>query len=133
MSMLRSVFISAATALVAAPLGLATAEAQTPISFGKTVGGSGFHIPSYVAMSRGLFKAEGKIGPEVTIEDYMEQCKITFTPGTVNEETLDVSYTAPTVGPSITQRPPAITANTMFNETLSPAIVSGPIYIWYWP
>ena len=59
MSMLRSVFISAATALVAAPLGLATAEAQTPISFGKTVGGSGFHIPSYVAMSRGLFKAEG--------------------------------------------------------------------------
>ena len=59
MWMLRSVFISAATALVAAHLGLATAEAQTPISFGKTVGGSGFHIPSYVAMSRGLFKAEG--------------------------------------------------------------------------
>ena len=39
--------------------------------------------------------------------------------------------TAPTVGPSITHMPPAITANTMLSETPSPAIVSGPIYIWY--
>ena len=41
--------------------------------------------------------------------------------------------TAPTVGPSSTHMPPAITANTMLSETPRPAIVSGPIYIWYWP
>jgi len=29
------------------------------VSVGRTIGGSGFHIPSYVAMDKGLFKAEG--------------------------------------------------------------------------
>ena len=28
--------------------------------------------------------------------------------------------------------PPAMTANTMLSDTPSPAIVSGPMYIWYW-
>ncbi len=37
--------------------------------------------------------------------------------------------TAPTVGPSITHMPPAMTANTMLSETPRPAIVSGPMYI----
>ena len=54
--MLRSACI---LALLAVPLGVATAHAQTPVSIGKTIGGSGFHIPSYVAMDRGFFKAEG--------------------------------------------------------------------------
>ena len=54
--MLRSACI---LALLALPLGVATADAQTPVSIGKTIGGSGFHIPSYVAMDRGYFKAEG--------------------------------------------------------------------------
>jgi NitT/TauT family transport system substrate-binding protein len=29
------------------------------IKVGKTIGGSGFHIPSYIAVDKGLFKAEG--------------------------------------------------------------------------
>ena len=29
------------------------------VKVGRTVGGSGFHIPSYVAIDKGLFKAEG--------------------------------------------------------------------------
>jgi NitT/TauT family transport system substrate-binding protein len=37
-----------------------TATAQVAkIKVGRTVGGSGFHIPSYVAVDRGFFKAEG--------------------------------------------------------------------------
>jgi len=39
-------------------LGLACAETNK-IRVGKAVGGSGFHIPSYVAMDRGFYKAEG--------------------------------------------------------------------------
>ncbi|MGA7490286.1 MAG: ABC transporter substrate-binding protein [Xanthobacteraceae bacterium] len=57
MWMLRSVLVLAAAALV--PLGLATADAQTPVTIGKVIGGNGFHIPSYVAMDQGYFKAEG--------------------------------------------------------------------------
>jgi ABC-type nitrate/sulfonate/bicarbonate transport system substrate-binding protein len=46
--------------LIAAATLLATgAQAQTKITVGKIVGGSGFHIPSYVAMDQGFFKAEG--------------------------------------------------------------------------
>jgi ABC-type nitrate/sulfonate/bicarbonate transport system substrate-binding protein len=59
MWMLRSRFALAATAILFVPLSLAAANAQTPITFGKTIGGSGFHIPSYVAMHQGYFKAEG--------------------------------------------------------------------------
>ena len=59
MWMLRSVFVLGCNGALAFPLGLATANAQTPVTIGKTIGGSGFHIPSYVAMDRGYFKAEG--------------------------------------------------------------------------
>lgn len=38
----------------------ATAQAQgIKIKVGRTVGGSGFHIPSYIAMDKGFFKGEG--------------------------------------------------------------------------
>ncbi len=50
------------TALVAAaPLGFgAPAAAQAPkVRVGRTAGASGFHLPTYVAMDRGIFKAEG--------------------------------------------------------------------------
>lgn len=57
MRMLRSAFALAVTAFV--PLGLAAADAQTPVTIGKVIGGSGFHIPTYVAMDQGFFKAEG--------------------------------------------------------------------------
>jgi NitT/TauT family transport system substrate-binding protein len=59
MRMLRSLPVMAATTLLAFSLILATAQAQTKITVGKSVGGSGFHIPSYIAMDRGFFKAEG--------------------------------------------------------------------------
>ncbi len=59
MWMLRSRFALAATAILFVPLSLAAANAQTPITFGKVIGGNGFHIPSYVAMDQGYFKAEG--------------------------------------------------------------------------
>ena len=41
------------------PLLLGTATAQTKITIGKTIGGSGFHSPSYVAMDQGFYKSEG--------------------------------------------------------------------------
>ena len=38
----------------------APAAAQMPkIKVGRTIGGSGFHIPSYIAIDKGLFRAEG--------------------------------------------------------------------------
>ena len=49
--------LSATTALML-PLAL-SAQAQTKVSIGKVIGGDGFHIPSYVALDRGFFKAEG--------------------------------------------------------------------------
>jgi NitT/TauT family transport system substrate-binding protein len=59
MRMLR--FFAPATALVLALLfvpGTAHAESNT-IRVGKVIGGDGFHIPSYVAMDQGFYKAEG--------------------------------------------------------------------------
>ncbi len=55
MWMPRSVL--AVTTLLALASG--PADAQAPVTIGKVIGGSGFHIPSYVAMDRGFFKAEG--------------------------------------------------------------------------
>ena len=58
MRILRSLLLSAiATAVI--PFGFGTAEAQTKVSIGKVIGGDGFHIPTYVAMDQGFFKAEG--------------------------------------------------------------------------
>jgi len=47
--------------MAAAILGLGTpAPAQMPkVRVGRTAGASGFHLPTYVAMDRGIFKAEG--------------------------------------------------------------------------
>ncbi len=46
--------------VVALWLGSGGASAQMPkIKVGRTTGASGFHLPTYVAMDRGLFKAEG--------------------------------------------------------------------------
>jgi ABC-type nitrate/sulfonate/bicarbonate transport system substrate-binding protein len=40
-------------------LTLGPAQAQTKITVGKVLSGSGFHIPTYVAMDRGFYKEEG--------------------------------------------------------------------------
>jgi NitT/TauT family transport system substrate-binding protein len=55
--LLRFLLAPAAVLMLAAPFG--TADAQTKITVGKVIGGNGFHIPSYVAMDQGFFKAEG--------------------------------------------------------------------------
>lgn len=48
----------AAAAIAAVAFGGA-AEAQTKIRVGRTLSGSGFHIPVYIAFSKGFFKKEG--------------------------------------------------------------------------
>ena len=58
MRMLRTLFACALTA-AALSTAIGSAEAQTPITVGKITGGIGLHIPSYIAMDKGLFKAEG--------------------------------------------------------------------------
>ena len=47
----------AAIALALAPAG--RADAQTKVTIGKVIGGDGFHVPTYVALDEGFFKAEG--------------------------------------------------------------------------
>ena len=36
-----------------------SADAQTKVTIGKVIGGDGFHVPTYVALDEGFFKAEG--------------------------------------------------------------------------
>ena len=64
--MLRSTMALAVVALVAltAPN---PAQAQTKITVGKITSGSGFHIPSYVAMDQGFYKAEGLDASFITL------------------------------------------------------------------
>src|SRR5262245_28223649 len=52
-------FCSAALA-VAALLAASPAIAQTEITIGKIVGGIGLHLPSYIAMDQGYYKADGR-------------------------------------------------------------------------
>lgn len=59
MRMLRILLTFAAALVVALPLALGAAHAQTKITIGKVLSGNGFHIPSYVAMDQGYYKAEG--------------------------------------------------------------------------
>ncbi len=57
----QAIKFACAGTLVAAVLGLYAvnpAVAQS-IKIGKTIGGSGFHIPSYIAVEKGMLKAEG--------------------------------------------------------------------------
>ena len=42
-----------------ATLAIGAAQAQTAITIGKVMSGSGFHIPTYVAMDKGFYKEEG--------------------------------------------------------------------------
>ena len=49
----------AAAVLIAAIQGSSAVAQGIKIKVGRTVGGSGFHIPSYVAMDKGFFKSEG--------------------------------------------------------------------------
>jgi len=56
----KSGFAFAALIVFGFVVQISTATAQMPkIKVGRTLGGSGFHIPSYIAVDKGLFKAEG--------------------------------------------------------------------------
>ena len=56
----KSVFAFAALLTFAFIIQIPIATAQSPkIKVGRTLGGSGFHIPSYIAVDKGLLKAEG--------------------------------------------------------------------------
>jgi NitT/TauT family transport system substrate-binding protein len=62
MRIFGAAFVSAVTAVSACGAILASvpgAQAQTKLTMGKVVGGDGFHIPTYVALDQGFFKAEG--------------------------------------------------------------------------
>jgi NitT/TauT family transport system substrate-binding protein len=59
MRMLRSLPALAAAVALTLPAVIGTAQAQTKITVGKILSGNGFHIPSYVAMDQGFYKAEG--------------------------------------------------------------------------
>jgi ABC-type nitrate/sulfonate/bicarbonate transport system substrate-binding protein len=59
MRKLRSLLACVASALMALPILVPAAHAQTKITIGKVLSGNGFHIPSYVAMDQGYYKAEG--------------------------------------------------------------------------
>ena len=54
MRLFRSAVLAVAACVVASP-----AIAQTEITIGKIVGGIGLHLPSYIAMDQGYYKAEG--------------------------------------------------------------------------
>lgn len=51
--------ITAAIMVLGALILSGPASAQTKIRVGRTVGASGFHIPSYVAQDKGMFREEG--------------------------------------------------------------------------
>ena len=59
MRLLRSMLASMTALVIALLFVFGSAHAQTKITIGKVIGGSGFHIPSYVAMHQGYYKAEG--------------------------------------------------------------------------
>jgi ABC-type nitrate/sulfonate/bicarbonate transport system substrate-binding protein len=63
MRMIRSLLASA----FAIALSLGAAHGQTKITVGKIISGSGFHIPGYVAMDQGFYKAEGLDATFVTL------------------------------------------------------------------
>jgi NitT/TauT family transport system substrate-binding protein len=48
-----------ATVAVVCVIASSAASAQTKITVGKIIGGIGLHLPSYVAMDQGFYKAEG--------------------------------------------------------------------------
>lgn len=59
MRMLRFLLQSVTAIALASQLAAGAAADDIKITVGKVIGGSGFHIPSYVAISRGFFKDEG--------------------------------------------------------------------------
>jgi len=64
---LSRVAIASALAAALLPATWLGAAAQTAITVGRVVGGTGGHLPTYVAMERGFFKKEGLDAKWVTL------------------------------------------------------------------
>src|ERR1700680_1177073 len=62
MRMLRLLLVPAATLALAIPLAASADAQQTKVTIGKVIGGDGFHVPTYIALDQGFFKAEGLDG-----------------------------------------------------------------------
>ena len=61
MRMLRLLLVPATLALTF-PFAVNADAQQTKVTIGKVIGGDGFHVPTYVALDQGFFKAEGLDG-----------------------------------------------------------------------
>jgi ABC-type nitrate/sulfonate/bicarbonate transport system substrate-binding protein len=62
MRTLRCLLVPAAIVLLTLPLAVSAYAQQTKVTIGKVIGGDGFHVPTYVALDQGFFKAEGLDG-----------------------------------------------------------------------
>jgi NitT/TauT family transport system substrate-binding protein len=67
MRLVRSTTALAVTFALSAWAAPGLAQGQTKITVGKITSGSGFHIPSYVAMDQGFYKAEGLDASFITL------------------------------------------------------------------
>ncbi len=59
MGMLKRLLAPAAVIALSVPIAVSAQAQQTKVTIGKVVGGDGFHVPTYVALDQGFFKAEG--------------------------------------------------------------------------
>jgi ABC-type nitrate/sulfonate/bicarbonate transport system substrate-binding protein len=59
MRTLRHLLIPAAALMLTLPLAMSAHAQQTKVTIGKVIGGDGFHVPTYIALDQGFFKAEG--------------------------------------------------------------------------
>src|ERR1700732_3171525 len=70
---LRRSLVPAAVLILTLPLALSAHAQQTKVTIGKVIGGDGFHVPTYVALDQGFFKAEGLDGSLLEL-DRRPQC-----------------------------------------------------------
>jgi NitT/TauT family transport system substrate-binding protein len=59
MRMLRFLLTTVVAIVLAAPFAASAVADQNKVTIGKVIGGDGFHVPTYVALDQGFFKAEG--------------------------------------------------------------------------
>src|SRR3984885_7262608 len=55
----RCLLVPAAAMMLTFALAASAHAQQTKVTIGKVIGGDGFHVPTYVALDEGFFKAEG--------------------------------------------------------------------------
>src|SRR5581483_1272965 len=59
MGMLKRLLAPAAAIVLSMSIAVSAEAQQTKFTIGKVIGGDGFHVPTYVALDQGFFKAEG--------------------------------------------------------------------------